>query len=111
MTGVQTCALPIYTLSLYDALPIWVFEVTLIREIRNALDFQQLINAFMTQRLESCDMIYSFKTNNITFESPDNIKWTLDGEFGGEHNKVNLKVCPKAVDFIINKEKPKAKMD
>ena len=88
-----------------------VFEVTLIREIRNALDFQQLINAFMTQRLESCDMIYSFKTNNITFESPDNIKWTLDGEFGGEHNKVNLKVCPKAVDFIINKEKPKAKMD
>ena len=55
-------------------------------------------------------MIYSFKTNNITFESPDNIKWTLDGEFGGEHNKVNLKVCPKAVDFIINKEKPKAKM-
>lgn len=88
-----------------------VFEVTLIRKIRNALDFQQLINAFMTQRLESCDMIYSFKTNNITFESPDNIKWTLDGEFGGEHNKVNLKVCPKAVDFIINKEKPKAKMD
>ena len=34
-----------------------VFEVTLIREIRHALDFQQLINAFMTQRHESCDMI------------------------------------------------------
>ena len=72
-----------------------VFEVTLIREIRNALDFQQLINAFMTQRLESCDMIYSFKTNNITFESPDNIKWTLDGEFGENTIRLILKCVLK----------------
>lgn len=87
-----------------------VFEVTLIREIKNAIDFQQLVNAFVTQKLDSCNMIYSFKTNDITFESTENVKWTLDGEYGGEHNKVNLKVCPKAVDFIVNKNKPKAKM-
>lgn len=87
-----------------------VFEVTLIREIKNAIDFQQLVNAFVTQKLDSCDMIYSFKTNDITFESTENVKWTLDGEYGGEHNKVNLKVCPKAVEFVINKSKPKAKM-
>ncbi len=88
-----------------------VFEVTLIREIKNALDFQQLVNAFVTQKLDSCDMIYSFKTNDITFESSENVKWTLDGEFGGEHNKVNLKVCPKAVDFIVKKNKFKAETD
>ena len=87
-----------------------VFEVTLIKKPRNPMELNEII-ASLINLVDDTDMIYSFKTNNITFESPDNIKWTLDGEFGGEHNKVNLKVCPKAVDFIINKEKPKAKMD
>ena len=87
-----------------------VFEVTLIKKPKNPMELNEII-ASLINLVDDTDMIYSFKTNNITFESPDNIKWTLDGEFGGEHNKVNLKVCPKAVDFIINKEKPKAKID
>lgn len=84
-----------------------MFEVTLIREIKNPIDLQVLVNAFLTQRLDSCDMIYSFKTDDITFESVGNVKWTLDGEFGGEHQSMNLKVCSKAVDFIVNKNRLK----
>ena len=80
-----------------------VFEVTLIREIRNALDFQQLINAFMTQRLESCDMIYSFKTAEVKFTASREIPWTLDGEFGGDHEEVCVKNLKQAVDIIVKK--------
>ena len=80
-----------------------VFEVTLIREIRNALDFQQLINAFVTQRLESCDMIYSFKTAEVKFTASREIPWTLDGEFGGDHEEVCVKNLKQAVDIIVKK--------
>ena len=80
-----------------------VFEVTLIREIRNALDFQQLINAFMTQRLESCDMIYSFKTAEVKFTASREIPWTLDGEFGGDHEEVCVKNLKQAVDIMVKK--------
>ena len=80
-----------------------VFEVTLIREIRNALDFQQLINAFMTQRLESCDMIYSFKTAAVTFTASREIPCTLDGEFGGDHEEVCVKNLKQAVDIMVKK--------
>ena len=51
------------------------------------------------------------KTKDITFESKEEVKWTLDGEFGGIHNNVNLKVCQKAVDFIVKKRRKKEEKD
>ena len=41
----------------------------------------------------------------------EEVKWTLDGEFGGIHNNVNLKVCQKAVDFIVKKRRKKEEKD
>jgi diacylglycerol kinase family enzyme len=49
--------------------------------------------------------MYSFKTRKICFESDEPLKWTLDGEFGGEHNKTELEVMPQAVEFIVKKRK------
>jgi len=88
-----------------------MFEVTLIREIKNPMDLQAIVNAFITQKIDDCDMVYTFKTKDITFESKEEVKWTLDGEFGGIHNNVNLKVCQKAVDFIVKKRRKKEEKD
>ena len=88
-----------------------MFEVTLIREIKNPMDLQAIVNAFITQKIDDCDMVYTFKTKDITFESKEEVKWTLDGEFGGVHNNVNLKVCQKAVDFIVKKRRKKEEKD
>ena len=88
-----------------------MFEVTLIREIKNPMDLQAIVNAFITQKIDDCDMVYTFKTKDITFESKEEDKWTLDGEFGGIHNNVNLKVCQKAVDFIVKKRRKKEEKD
>ena len=57
-----------------------MFEVTLIREIKNPMDLQAIVNAFITQKIDDCDMVYTFKTKDITFESKEEVKWTLDGE-------------------------------
>lgn len=77
------------------------FEVILIKEIRNPLDFQLIATAFLSQNFERCERMYSFKTKRITFESKDAVSWTLDGEFGGTHTKLELEVVPRAIDFLI----------
>lgn len=37
------------------------------------------------------------------------IKWTLDGEYGGEWKEMRLEVEPRAIEFIIKKRKEKTK--
>lgn len=82
-----------------------LFEVMLIRGWKNPLEFQQVINAILTQKFEECDMIYSFKTKHIEFESKEAVAWTLDGEFGGEHKAVCFDVMEKAVEFMVRQKK------
>lgn len=86
-----------------------LFEVTLVREIKNPMEIQQLVTAFISHNFEKCDRLYSFKTSKIRFESEEMIKWTLDGEYGGEYNAIELEVEPQAVEFIVKKRKKKAK--
>lgn len=82
-----------------------LFEVTLIKEIKNPIELQIVLNALLSQTFEKCDMIYSFKTKHITFESEESIKWTLDGEYGGEHKVVSFDVLHNAIDLLVNKNK------
>ncbi|MDD3240288.1 MAG: diacylglycerol kinase family lipid kinase [Lachnospira sp.] len=77
------------------------FEVTLIKEIRNPMDFQMLVTAFLTQSFDKCERMYTFKTKHISFESQEPVSWTLDGEFGGEHEKIEFDVLHEAVEFIV----------
>jgi diacylglycerol kinase family enzyme len=62
----------------------------------------------MTQKFDESDMVCSFKTNHVEFESPNEIAWTLDGEFGGSLKKTVFDVMPKAVDFIVRGKKKKS---
>lgn len=82
-----------------------LFEVTLVREIKNPMEVQQLVTAFLSRNFEKCDILYSFKTSKIRFESQEAIKWTLDGEYGGEWEQMELAVEPQAVAFIVRKRK------
>ncbi len=85
-----------------------LFEVTLVREIKNPMEVQQLVTAFISHNFDKCNMLYSFKTSKICFESEEPIKWTLDGEYGGEHCKMEVDVIKQAVDLIVKKRKKKA---
>lgn len=84
-----------------------LFEVMLVRQIKTPFDFQQLVTAFLMQKFDKCDMIYSFKTNKIRFESADELAWTYDGEFGGKYKKIDFEVLNKAVSFLVKKRKYK----
>lgn len=84
-----------------------LFEMTFIRQPKNPIELQRILSAFLTQTIEDQDMIYSLKTDKAVIESEGDISWTLDGEFGGEHSKVEFEVEKEAVEFIVRKPSEK----
>lgn len=80
-----------------------LFEVTLVKELCNPMDLQNLVNAYIFQNPYKSDRLITFQTRHISFESDEMVSWTLDGEFGGNHKKVIFDVKEGAVDFLVNK--------
>lgn len=77
-----------------------VFEVTLIKKPRNPIELNEVI-ASLINLADNTDMIYSFKTKEVRFMAKRSIPWTLDGEFGGEHEEVVIRNLCKAVRIMV----------
>ena len=77
-----------------------VFEVTLIKKPRNPIELNEII-ASLINLVDDTDMIYSFKTDEVHFRAKREIPWTLDGEFGGDHEEVVVKNMCKAVTIMV----------
>ena len=77
-----------------------VFEVTLIKTPKNPIELQEIIAALMIQQMDSKYM-YTFKSGRIMFESIEEIPWTLDGEFGGEHDEVVIENLNKELQIMV----------
>ena len=80
-----------------------LFEVTLIRRPKNASDLNRIMSALIAEDMDTEEIIYE-KTDRIVFRSEDSVAWTLDGEYGGEHEKVEIISRPQAVEIIIPNE-------
>ena len=67
-----------------------LFEVTLIKTPKNPIALQV-----------DTKHMYTFKTKKITFDSVEEIPWTLDGEFGGEQDYVEIENVQKAMEIMV----------
>ncbi|MBQ8391103.1 MAG: diacylglycerol kinase family lipid kinase [Clostridia bacterium] len=85
------------TISLNDGL----FEVLLIKKPKNALGYQNILSAFVTGNIEKTENIISFKASKVTFECDEPIKWTVDGEYGGELTFAEIVNIPRAFSVIV----------
>lgn len=79
------------------------FEVTLIRMPKNPIELNDIL-AFLTGMSKDSTMVYSFQTDHIKLTSNEVVPWTLDGEFGGDHQVVRLNDCKQALDIIVENE-------
>lgn len=79
------------------------FEVTLIHKPKNIIELNTII-ASLTNLKDETDLIDSFRADSVKFYSEEEIPWTLDGEFGGDHKEVQIKDHCKAVDIMINEK-------
>lgn len=77
-----------------------VYEVTFIKQPKNPLEIQEILGALLLEEINS-NYMYSFRTKKLTIESEEMVPWTLDGEFGGEHDHVVIENNHKAVEIIV----------
>lgn len=79
------------------------FEVTLIKMPKNPLELNEIIAALLVEQVNTKHM-YTFRTGSIHFESVEEIPWTLDGEFGGEHDEVQIENLQQQLQIMVPEE-------
>ena len=77
-----------------------VYEVTFIKRPKNPLEIQEILGALLLEEINS-NYMYSFRTKKLIIESEGMVPWTLDGEFGGEHDHVVIENNHKAVEIVV----------
>lgn len=77
-----------------------LFEVLLIKEPESVIELNSIPPAILDRRLKS-DCVITFKCSSMSIKSDEPISWTLDGEFGGCVNKVQIDNLNKAVEFVV----------
>lgn len=80
------------------------FDAIFVKNPKNPLDFQDIVNSFLTMNLSS-DLIYHFHSEAVKVESlEEDLQWTIDGEDGGVHSNVFLKNHKQAIEIRIPNE-------
>lgn len=79
------------------------FEVMLVRMPKNPTDIVDIFYRLANRDYDENQVVF-FHTSNITITSDEEIKWTVDGEYGGKLDKVNIKNLAGAINIF--KPKP-----
>jgi YegS/Rv2252/BmrU family lipid kinase len=77
-----------------------LFEVTLIKMPTNPVELSNIIGALMNRDIDS-ELMYCFRTAELTVEAEEPVAWTLDGENGGMHQTAVIKNLHKTVDIRV----------
>ncbi len=85
-----------------------VFEVMLIRRPASLIELQEIVAALLIDEYNSKYMRI-LEASKITFECSEEVAWTLDGEFGGEHDIVEIENMKQAITVMVgdNEHYPK----
>lgn len=84
-----------------------VFEVTLVKKIRNPLDLNAILSVLVGIMKQS-ERVVRLKGSNITFESQKPVPWTLDGEYGGTQEFVEVENQKQIVNLVVGKMEKKS---
>lgn len=76
------------------------FEVTLIKRPGNAMELNQIMTALLTGSINT-QCMYCFKSSSLKISSDEEVAWTLDGEFGGKHKKVEILDNKQALQILV----------
>ena len=77
-----------------------LFEVTLIHKPKNIIELNEII-ASLTNLKDTTDLIDSFRADEVRFYAEEEIPWTLDGEFGGDHREVLIQNHHQAMEIMV----------
>lgn len=77
------------------------FEAIFIRKPKKISGYFRLLNDFRHKDyMVNRDFVY-FQANKITISTEKKVDWTIDGEYAGNLNLVNIENCNKALEMAI----------
>lgn len=77
-----------------------LFEVLLVRQPENPMQLQGIVSMLLAQDMRSALLLH-FKARQVFFSAQDTMPWTLDGEFGGAPEQVEIENCKQALTLLI----------
>lgn len=80
-----------------------VFEVTLIRRPGNPVELNTIMAALLNRNIDT-DLMECFTASELQIESAEEVAWTLDGEFGGRHSRVEIRNYKQALEIRVPEE-------
>lgn len=80
-----------------------LYDGVFIRMPKNVLELQKTLVAMKEQDV-NCQYLYCFHASKITIISEEEVKWTLDGEYGGSGHKFVIENHKQAVSYAKGKE-------
>ena len=79
------------------------FEITLIKRPTKIKELQEILTSLLLEKVES-QYVLTFKASEILLESNEEIPWTLDGEFGGQHSIVRIRNKKQALKIMVEQD-------
>ena len=79
------------------------FEVTLLKEPKTLMEPENISEMFKGRSLFD-ELAVSFRTGKAVFETEEELAWTLDGENGGLHRRVEINNIHRAIDIRIGEK-------
>jgi YegS/Rv2252/BmrU family lipid kinase len=80
------------------------FEVILIKFPKNPVELNSILAALTIENIDT-QYMYSFKSGYMIFEAENEVSWTLDGEYGGNHKTVRLINDKQSIDIKVKSQK------
>ena len=78
-----------------------MFELLLIKNPKDPLELAELVHYLSTQNFYDTGMITFVNAKEFHIRADKAVSWTLDGEFGGEHECVTIANNQKSVEIIV----------
>lgn len=79
------------------------FEGIFVKNPSNPIQLQETLIDISKRKYHS-DHYVCVRSNKIVCTSADEIPWTIDGEFGGNFTKCDIRTHPRAIEYIVGKE-------
>lgn len=76
-----------------------LFEIVLIKLPVNPIQIQEILTA-ITNDQEDSEKFKLIRTASAQIETDEEVKWTLDGEFGGRYRKVTIDVDKQGMKYM-----------
>lgn len=77
-----------------------LFEVMLVRQPQNILQLQSIMKALTNFSDDEEGLVTCLRTSRLKIRSEQDLAWTLDGEYGGDHREVEVTNCHQAVTIV-----------